>query len=113
MYDKNYPAFSDYITSSQYSYSIMHAEAAEANKIWGAARLLKLMRFPIDCSIRVLTVILEYSEHIILYWLIFGGVLPLPFLSCMGSSSPTLPPLSYTVLADTLPIILANMHARS
>ena len=38
----------------------MHAEATEANKNWGAARLL---RFPIDCSIRVVTVILEYSEY--------------------------------------------------
>ena len=66
------------ITSSQYSYSIMHAER---NKNWRAATLLKLMMFPIDCSIRVMTVILEYFEHIILYWLIFGGALPLPFQS--------------------------------
>ena len=83
------------ITSNQYSYSIMHAEEAEANKNWGAARLLKLMRFPIDCSIRVVTVILEYSEHIILANFWRGSA---PAFSKLEGFSPTLPPpLSYTV----------------
>ena len=48
----------------------------EASKSWGAAWL------PDDCSIWVVTVILEYFEYIL------GGALPLKFQSGGGALAP-------------------------
>ena len=51
-----------------YVYICIYTEAEEASKSWGAAWLLKFEKLPDDCSIWVVTVILEYFEYIWRGW---------------------------------------------